>query len=120
MITEKNINKMNELLSQEEFAQKILEAGSYENAYKLFAENGVDASYDEFMAYIDSCRGKMVSDGLISEDGEMGIELLDMVSGGRWYHSLGCFALAGAAFYVGAPEAGVLMVVAGIAVWKKK
>ena len=115
-----DIKKMEELLAQEEFALKIQEAGSYENAYKLFAENGMDATYEDFMAYIDSCREKMVSDGLISEDGEMGIELLDMVSGGRWYHSLGCFALAGAAFYVGAADAGVLMVIAGIAVWKKK
>lgn len=119
MITEKNIQKMTELLTQEEFARKIQEAGSYENAYKLFAGNGVDASYEEFLAYIEGCREKMVRNGLIAEDGEMGVELLDMVSGGKWYQSLGCFVLAGAAFYVGAPEAGVLLVIAGIAVWKK-
>ncbi len=119
MMNEKNIQKMNELLAQEAFAQKIQEAGSFENAYTLFTENGVDASYEDFMAYIESCREKMVHDGLISEDGELGVELLDMVSGGKWYQSLGCFALAGVAFYCGAAEAGVLLVVAGIAVWKK-
>ena len=82
MITEKNINKMNELLAQEEFAQKIQEVGSYENAYQLFAENGVDASYEGFVAYIDAYHKEMVEKGLLYEDRELSVEELDTANGG--------------------------------------
>ena len=119
MMNEMNIKKMNELIANEEFAQKVAEAGSYENAYQLFVDNGVDASYDDFMAYIEESRQAMIEKGLISEDGELSVEMLEAVSGGKWYNSLGCFVLAGIAFAAGAPGAGVLLVIAGIAVWKK-
>ena len=119
MMNEMNIKKMNELLADEEFAQKVAEAGSYENAYQLFVENGVDDSYEDFMAYIEESRQTMIENGLISEDGEMSVEMLEAVSGGKWYNSLACFALAGVACAVGAPGAGVLLIIAGIAVWKK-
>lgn len=120
MMNEMNIKKMEELLANEEFAQKMTEAGSYENAYQLFVENGVDATYEEFTAYLDDCRKLMEEKGLISADGELSVEMLEAVSGGRWYHSLVCFAIAGVALYFGQAEAGVLMIIAGIAVWKKK
>ena len=82
MMNEMNIKKMEELLANEEFAQKTADAGSYENAYQLFTENGVDASYEDFMAYIEDCRKVMVEKGLISDNGELSVEMLDMISGG--------------------------------------
>ena len=88
MMNEINIKKMEELLANEEFAQKIEAAGSYENAYKLFAENGVDASREEFMAYLEDCHKDMVENGLLTEDGELGPDLLDMVSGGNLAHKV--------------------------------
>ena len=98
MMNEMNIKKMEQLLADEEFAQKIADAGSYEKAYELFAENGVDASYDEYMAYIEECHKDMVENGLLTEDGEMSAELLDMVSGGG-VGQIGRKA-AGAVFYI--------------------
>ena len=120
MMKETAIAKMNELINDEAFAQKIAEAGSYENAYQLFIDNGVEVSYEDYMAYIEDCRKAMIAEGLISEDGELSAEMLDTVSGGRWYHSLGAFALAGVAAYAGAPGAAVMLILVGIALWNKK
>ena len=52
MMNAANIEKMNALMANEEFTQKIADAGSYENAYALLAENGVDATYEEFTAKV--------------------------------------------------------------------
>ena len=120
MMNAANIEKMNALMANEEFTQKIADAGSYENAYALLVENGVDATYEEFTAFLADCRAKMVENGMISEDGELGVELLDMVSGGGKGKAIALFGLAAAAFYCGCPQAGALLIVAGIAVWKKK
>ena len=113
-----NIEMMNELMTNEEFAQKIGEAGSMENAYRLFVEAGVEGTWEEFNAYIEETRQDMISKGLIGEDGELSVELLETVSGGKWYNSLALFALAGLAVYAGQPGAAVLLIIAGIAVWK--
>lgn len=117
MMNETNIRKMEELLANEEFAQNIADAGSYENAYKLFSENGVDASYDDFMAYIEDCRNAMIEKGLISEDGELSAEMLDMVSGGGKGGALLCFIGAGLCFASGQGGGGFMLVVVGIALW---
>ncbi|MBQ6999998.1 MAG: hypothetical protein IJN67_02970 [Oscillospiraceae bacterium] len=118
MMNETNIKKMEELLANEEFAQKIVDAGSYEKAYQLFVEGGMDASHEEFIAYIEETRRIMVEKGLISEDGELSVDMLDKVSGGGVGKALLCWGLAGAAFYFGMPQAGALMVFVGIAAWK--
>ncbi|MBQ6999999.1 MAG: hypothetical protein IJN67_02975 [Oscillospiraceae bacterium] len=83
MMNETSIKKMEELLANEEFAQKIADAGSYEKAYKLFTENGVDVSLDEFSEEIKKAELDLKNDGFICDDGEISAELLDMVSGGR-------------------------------------
>lgn len=120
MMNEINIKKMEELLANEEFAQKIADAGSYEKAYQLLIENGMDTSYDDFMAYIEECRKTMVEKGLISEDGELSVEMLDKVSGGGKGSAIFCWVLAGVAFGFGCPQAGALMVLCGIAAWNAK
>ena len=84
MMNEANIKKMEDLLSNEELAQKIADAGSYEKAYQIFIKNGMDTSYDEFIAYVETRRKEMIEKGLISEDGEMSVEMMDMASGGAW------------------------------------
>ena len=117
MMNEANIKKMEELLNNEEFVQKVVDTGSYEKAYQLFIDNGVDASYEDFMAYIEECRKLMIEKGVISEDGELSVEMLDQVSGGGKGGALLCWALACAAFYFGCPQAGALMVFVGIAAW---
>ena len=119
MMNETMIKKMEELLNSEEFAQKFKDAGSYENAHKLFVENGVDVSYEEFMAYLKDCRKLMVEKGLISEDGELSPELLEQISGGKlspegflW----GVVCIAGGVL-VGATPVGVGMVLGGLVYW---
>ena len=108
------IKKMEELLRNEEFAQKISEAGSYEKMHELFVENGVDVTREDFMAYIGDCRKTMVEKGLISEDGELSVELLEVVSGGA-----GGFAerldgfLMGMVGMITLPYGGAALVIAG-------
>ena len=121
MMNETNIKKMEELLTNEEFAQKIADAGSYENAYKLFAEIGLEASYDDFMAYIEDCRKVMIENGLISEDGELSVEMLDMISGGGFWSKVGGAVCCIGGVYVaarwGQVGAGATLLLAGIALW---
>lgn len=120
MMNEINIKKMNELVENEEFAQKILAAGSCENAYKLFVENGVDASYEDFAAHIEESRKVMVEKGLISEDGELSVEMLEAVSGGGKGASVFLWVCAGVAFGVGCAGLGAIFVVAGMGAWSSK
>ena len=111
---------MEELLSNEEFSRKFQDAGSYENAHKLFVENGVDVSYEEFAAYLEDCRKLMVEKGLISENGELSEELLGAVSGGKG--SLGGFLLGAGCILGGiavglTTPVGVGMVIGGVLFW---
>ncbi len=117
MLNEKDINLLNSMAKDEEMAQKLVDAGSYEKAYEVLTENGFTASYEEYTAYLADIRKQMEEKGLVTEDGELSAEMLDMVSGGKWYQVVGLFAAAGVAFYFGCPEGGVLLIVAGIAVW---
>lgn len=129
-MNEKNIKKMEELLSNEEFSQKIVEAGTYEKMYALLSAEGMDASFDEFSAYLADCRKIMVEKGLISEDGELSPELLEQVNGGvKWgmtimgavYVGLGAAATAigcGAGLIMAAE--GVVMIRLGTKKDKKK
>lgn len=119
MMNETMIKKMEELLSNEEFSRKFQDAGSYENAHKLFVENGVDVSYEEFAAYLEDCRKLMVEKGLISEDGELSEELLGAVSGGKgsiggFLWGAGC-VIGGLA--VGLTPVGIGMVIGGVLFW---
>lgn len=81
-MTEQNIKKMEELLDTEDFAEKVAAANSQDEIYKLFAANGVDASYEDYMAYLQDSRNLLVQKGVITEDGELSVEALDAVSGG--------------------------------------
>lgn len=83
-MNEMNVEKMEELLANEEFAQKVVDAGTYQKAYQLFAENGLDVSCEDFMEYVEDCRKVMTGKGLISENGEISVEMLDVVTGGVW------------------------------------
>ena len=78
MMNETNVKKMEELLANGEFAQKIVDAGSLENAYLLFAEQGLDVSYEVFFRYIQDNLKHME---MLSENGELDVEQLDSVVG---------------------------------------
>ena len=92
-MNEMNIKKMNELLCNEDFSQKIAQAGSDKNAYHLFVENGMDATYEEFVSYLNSCHKEMMEKGLIASNGELSAEMLENVSGGGvGSFLLGCIA----------------------------
>ena len=120
MMNETNIKKMEELLAIEEFAQKIVDAGSYEKAHQLFVESGVEVSYDDFNAYIEETRQMMAERGLISPDGELSEELLSAVSGGRWYHTALLVGFGGLAYAAGLPAVAVACIVVGVMAWKYK
>ncbi|MBQ8398728.1 MAG: hypothetical protein IJX08_02040 [Clostridia bacterium] len=113
------IEKMEELLTNEDFAAKIEEAGSYENAHKLFVENGVDVSYEEFSSFIRQSGDAMKAHGYVSEDGELSAELLELVSGGGIGGKVAAIFTwvgAGVAYSV-CPPAGVALWLLGGALW---
>ncbi|MBQ8288349.1 MAG: hypothetical protein IJX76_06215 [Clostridia bacterium] len=118
-MNEINIKKMEELLSNEEFAQKIADAGSYENAYKLFIENDVAVTYEEFIGFINETGKTLKATGLISDGGEVGPELLDLVSGGGKGAAIFTWVVAGVAASV-CPPAGFALWLAGGLVWNAK
>ncbi len=104
-MNENNINKINELMANEEFANKIMATESYEKAYPLFVDAGVTATYDEFMEYIESCREELKEKGMTAASGELGEDTLDQVSGGA-KPGFGAYALwtaAAVGFIVGGP-----------------
>ena len=119
MMNEMNIKKMEELMTNVEFADKIENAGSYENAHKLFVEEGVAVSFEEYMELINSTESALKEAGHIGEDGELGPELLELVSGGGIAGKLtaiGTWVVAGVAWYV-CPPVGVVLLLAGGAAW---
>ena len=120
MMNEIAIKKLEEMMSNEEFAQKVTDAGSYEKAYQILTENGLEASYDDFMAYIEESRKVLIEQSLITEEGELGIEMLDMVSGGGKLLSVAFWAGSALCFASGNGAAGISLAVAGVMAWKKK
>ncbi len=119
-MTTANIERMNTLIHDEAFVAKYAEAGNHEDAYKLLIEYGVDATYEDYLDYMAESEKVLVDKGMIDEDGELSAEMLEMVAGGGKGKAVICFILAGVAFYVGAPQAGVLLCIAGIAFWNQK
>lgn len=89
---DKKFTKVNELLAQESFLEKLETAETDEAVQKLFADNGVELTLDE----IDQmCKESVAA----HESGELSEESLDSVSGGV----IGCFIVGSAAiaFYAG-------------------
>ena len=116
-MNEKNIKKMEELLATEEFSQKIVEAGTYEKMYELLVAEGMDATYEEFAAYLEESRKFMIEQGLITEDGELSVELLEQISGGRkWGLTImgGVYIVGGAAATLFGCGAGLIMAAEGV------
>lgn len=84
MVDELNAKKMEELLQEDEFSDKVVEANSLEEVQALFSQKGVDVSIDDLREGIDKVRSVMVEKGLMSKDGELSEEMLELVSGGGW------------------------------------
>ena len=121
MIDEKNTSKIEELLSNEKFTSKLLEAKSKEEMYSLLCNEGVEISFEEFSTNIDAAYKALVQDGAISEDGELSESLLEMVSGGRlnWRGGIKLMVAIGgatASFALGLPALGALYCLAAVAV----
>lgn len=118
MMNENNINKINELLANEDFAKKIIETASSEKAYALFVEAGVTASYDEFMEYINSCYETLKEQGLATASSELGEDALDQVSGGAnpGFGAYVWWTLGAVCIIAGGPAgASALLIGAGVA-----
>ncbi len=81
-MTEMNYKKMYELIADEAFMQKLRNMNNTEAIYKLFSENGLDASYEDFMVDIKEAEKMVSTMNIASEDGELSPEMLDLVSGG--------------------------------------
>lgn len=82
MMNEMNAKKMEQLLNEESFFEKLKNVDSMEVAYQLFTDNGIDVSYDEFQVMISDSQNAMLQLGLLSEGGELDEDSLDTVSGG--------------------------------------
>lgn len=81
-MTDMDYRKMEELVADKAFVQKLKDAGSVEPMYKLFAENGLNASYEDFAADIQKAKEMVDGIDIVSEDGELTPAMLDLVSGG--------------------------------------
>ena len=102
--------RMDELLGDVEFCNKVVMAPSIEEVQKLFAENGVEFTLEETDEFITWLRA--MANMLIENDGELSEELLEAVSGGGWLESLlsgivgaviGAMGGLGAGFAVSSP-----------------
>lgn len=110
MMTERNIQKMEALMNNEDFAEKVVAADSQDEVYRLFVANGVDASYEDYTAYLQESRNLLVHKGVITEDGELSAEALDTVSGGS-YRGKALLTFAGlACLYYGALGPGAILI----------
>ena len=116
MINDVEARKMNELMEDDAFAEKLAVANSLEEVHQLFVDNGVNVSLEEIQAGVAEIRSQMEEKGLVSEDGELSPEMLEMVSGGGWFKRIAKATLAGGtavlAFGTGNVGAGVLLCIA--------
>ena len=90
MINETMMMKMNELMENEEIAQEIRNT-SVEQTHQVLVRNGLEITLEEFQAILADCRTILAENGHITEDGEMSVELLELINGGaRVYHCPWC------------------------------
>lgn len=119
MMNELTVKKMEALLNDEAFRAQFQNIDSREEIIRLFQDNGIEVTEEDFNAMAEQGIALLGEKGLISEDGELSPEMLEMVSGGGKFGTLlllGGLAIASA--YIGYPQGTVLCIIAGIAYLK--
>ena len=75
--------KLESLLMDEEFSSTILKATSIKEIVGILHNNGIEATEEELQSCGEQAMAILKKDGYISEDGELSLELLDNVAGGK-------------------------------------
>ena len=81
--------KMQELMNNKEFMEKFEKTTSIEEYQQLLAANGVDTTVEELKTGF-----KQIS-SLVGKEGELPVEVLDAVAGGRGVNALTYLGLGG-------------------------
>ena len=84
--------KLGELLANVEFSKALTSCTDYESAAKLFADKGFEITMEELKALNNQM--KYLCEKLVSNDGELGEDDLEMVAGGKLGWILACLASA--------------------------
>jgi hypothetical protein len=84
--------KLGELFYNAEFCKALESCKDYESAAKLFADKGFEITMEEMKALNNQM--KYLYEKLISNDGELGEDDLEMVAGGKLGWILACLASA--------------------------
>lgn len=120
MLNEMTVKKMENLLQEDAFRAQLEQTSCREDVLRLFQEHSIALTGEEFDELGQKGIALLGEMGYIGKDGELGPEMLEMVTGGaKWGAALVCFGLAAASAYIGYPEGTVLMVICGIACLKK-
>lgn len=77
------VAKLESLLMDEEFSSAILKATSIKEIVGILHNNGIEATEAELQSCGEQAMAILKKDGYISEDGELSLELLDNVAGGK-------------------------------------
>ena len=75
--------KMQALLENEEIMNQVMTATSLEAEVEILHENGIEITVDELKACGDEGMAVLKDAGYIGEDGELSMEMLENVSGGK-------------------------------------
>ena len=81
-MTQDRIDYLNSITFSQELIDKLSEATSVDEAFKLIEETGVEFTKED-LDYCSSVASKfMKENNLLTDNGELTVEMLDMVSGG--------------------------------------
>lgn len=84
MTTEEKYLRIEEMLkTNEAFAGRVADCSTTAEVRAMFAAEGIDLTEAELAQAIENATACMKSNGLMSEDGELTSEALDMVAGGK-------------------------------------
>lgn len=113
---EERINKLNELLENDEIRFEISKTSDPDAVKKILEENGLVMTEEEFDAVMMRINDFYVENNLVDENGELTEEGLELVSGGANYlwgaamllKTLGGLSISGTALAVGLGGAVVI------------
>ena len=100
MTTEEKFAALQEKLeANEEFAEKFINAGNPAAASAVAVAEGIEVSEEELIEAMKQGKALLQEKGLVTEDGELSAEMLDMVAGGKNWKAIigGVLLVAGGA-----------------------
>ncbi len=93
--------RLDELMSDESFFEKVKNANTLEDVLGILHTEGVDMEMEELHDYMEEARNLLTEKGYLI-DGELSEEALDLVAGGRnWKMIVGGFIIGGVSGYFG-------------------